>query len=422
MVVDRLASGRVKSPMIRRFYALLAALIGVLVTPAQANARPSADVEDVVRAALAHPELEDRLRARVDAARAEIDEATVTPTPTLGLAYDRVFGDLDVGAVEFSAMVEQRFDLSGWRGALREALPHRESAQRAELDSARLATATTVREAFFRVRYREERLAALDAWSARLARGLAGIRARQERGDASPYQARRAARELELVDARRASEASALAEAWADLERWTAWEERPRLVGEVPPARTAARPEAEAPPRRPELARLRHLERALDAEAGAWGSPLWRGWSVGVGYRYAEVGPSVGHGLLLTLSAPLALWNTDAARVQRLRARRAEVSSELALRTGLANREADAAGARLDAALRSLEALSEPSRDAELSHLAQLAFDAGEASLIELLDAFGSEVDLQLARLDLQWEARRAAIALDRARGLGAPP
>ena len=412
---------RFKSPRAHRFFVCAYLLLGCLALPTAAAAQSEVSSDDAVRAALARPEVEERFNAQVAGARAELDEATVFPTPTLGLAHEQVFGDLNVGYLEVSAMVEQRFDLSGWRGALRESLPHRESALRAETHAWQLQAATAVRVAFYRVRRHDERIAALDAWFARLEDGLAGLRAREERGDASAYQVRRIEREIELAYATRAAEASARAEAWAELEQWTTWQTRPVLVGELQPSTPTRAPETR-PLLRPELARLEHLELALDAEAQAWGAPLWRGWSVGAGYRYAEVGPSTGHGFLVTLSLPLSFWNTDASRVQRLRARQREVSSELTLHTSLVAREIDAAQQRLDAAMASLEMMSDLSRDAELTRLAQVAFDAGEASLTELLDALESETELQLARIDLQWEARRAAIALDRSRGIGVPP
>ena len=410
-----------KSPMFHRFFVGASLLLGCLATPVSAAAQSEASADDAVRAALARPEVEERFSAQVDGVRAELNEATVFPTPTLGLAHEQVFGDLNVGFLEFSAMVQQRFDLSGWRGALRESLPHRESALRAETDTWQLEAATTVREAFYLVRRHDERIATVDAWIARLERGLVGVRAREERGDASAYQVRRMERERELARATRANQASAQAEAWADLERWTTWQTRPVLVGELQPS-TPSRPTEAPAPLRPELARLEHIELALDAQAQAWGSPFWRDWSIGAGYRYAEVGPSTGHGFLVSLSLPLAFWNTDAPRLQRLRARQHEVSTELTLRTSLVEREVDAAAERLDAALRALETMPSPARAAELTQLAQVAFDAGEASLTELLDAFESETELQLARIDLQWEARRAAIALDRSRGIGVPP
>jgi outer membrane protein TolC len=170
------------------------------------------------------------------------------------------------------------------------------------------------------------------------------------------------------------------------------------------------------------LARLQHLQQALEAETGAWGSSFWRGWSAGAGYTFAQVGQSRGHGFLVTLEVPLAFWNTNTVRVQRLVAEQEELGNEFTLRAGIANREVRAAQVRLDSALQALTAMPDPSQDVELTRLAEIAFAVGETTLIDLLDAFGSETDLQLARLDLQADARRAAIALDRSRGLGVSP
>ncbi len=116
-----------------------------------------------------------------------------------------------------------------------------------------------------------------------------------------------------------------------------------------------------------------------------------------------------------------ARLETSRARLERLRAQRDDLRSELTLRTREADRQTRAERTRLDAALDALEVTPDPSRDADLSRLAEVAFDANEASLTELLDAFESEANLRLARIDLQWEARRAAIALEHSLGLGVP-
>jgi outer membrane protein TolC len=397
----------------------MASFLVVVLAPMSARAQSDVSAADAIRRALDRPEAARRLEARLETSRARLAEATVTPTPRLTVSHEQVFGDVNVGYLEFSAMVEQSFDLSGWRASLGETSAHKESALRAEADGWTLAVATSVRESFFGVRYREERLVVLDAWIDRLERGIEGIEARQAQGDVSAYQTLRIERELELARARRAAESAALAQEWAALERWTAWESRPDLVGALRPSRDDG--EASTSPRRPQLERLGHLETALELELDAWGTPGLRDWSVGVGYRYAQVGPSVGQGALVTLSVPLALWNTDTPRLERLRAQRADVRSELTLRTHEAERRTRAERIRLDAALDALDLMPDPSRDADLSRLARVAFDANEASLTELLDAFESEANLQLARIDLQWEARRAAIALDHSLGLGVP-
>lgn len=407
-----------KSPTDDRFLARCLTALILLCAPRVALCQRTLGVDEVVREALGRPEVAARFDAQISTARAALDERVVLPTPSFGLTHEQVVGDLNVGYLELSATVEQRFDWSGWREALRSALPHQTSALEAERAQWALDASSAVRSAFFQVRYHEARCGALSAWIERLGRGLEGLRAREARGDVSVYHRRRVEREIELAQARYAAARSELAEAWAGLERWISWDQRPQLVGDLRPAPPS---DQAAPSGRPELARLRHLGLALDAEAEAWGAPLWRDWTVGAGYRYAEVGESTGHGVLLSLSLPITLWNTDEPRVRRLRSQRLAVRSELTLRAARASREVEAARQRLVESLSALDALSPPEEDAALSRLAQVAFDAGEASLTELLDAFESETNLQLARLDLLWAARRAAIELDRSRGVGAP-
>ena len=405
---------RLKTPSIGR----LLALFGLLAAPAPASAQGDVWTEEqAVARALANPDVKDALEGRIRADRAEVEAATVVPTPTLEVAHEQVFGDEQVAYLESTVGLHQQLDLSSWRGRLRETLPHREAALRAETDEWRLLVATSVRAAFFEVRYREERLRALDEWMGHLERGVAVSTARQERGDASLYDLRRVQRELETAAAQRAREEAILEEAWAALRTWSQWTSRPTLTGALPPDGLSK----QASETLPELRRLQHLELALSAEEAAWGSPFWRGWSIGAGYRFAEAGSESGHGFVASLSIPLAFWNNDLPEIDRLRAEQAAIGGELRFGRTLAEQAEAAAGERLERALAVLSNLRVPERDAELTHLAETAYGAGEATLTELLDAYESETELALSRIDLQWEARRAAIELDRRRGNGVP-
>lgn len=401
-----------KTPSIGRLLTVAA----LLAVPWRAGAQESAwTADEAVRRALANPEVQGILDGRIRSARAEVEARTVIPTPTLGASHEQVLGNEQAGYLESTIVVEQQFDVSSWRSRLRESVPHRERALRAESDEWRLDVATTVRGAFFEVRYREERMRTTDAWIGRLEEGAVAIRARQERGDAAPYDVRRVEREIEIARAQRAREEALLAEAWAALGSWSPWSSRPTLTGTLTPDAPASAPETTLPA----LARLQHLDLALSAEAEAWGSPFWRGWTVGAGYRFAQVAAESGHGFVLSLSVPLTFWNNDLPEVERLRAEQARVGSELRLGRTLAERAETAGRQRLEQALAALSQLAPAERDAELTRLAEAAYAAGEATLTELLDAYDSEAELALARVDLQWEARRAAIDLDRRRGIG---
>jgi cobalt-zinc-cadmium efflux system outer membrane protein len=405
---------RAKIPMIAR---LLAALIVVIAgRPERALAAgPSWTEDQAIDQALANPAIEAVVEAEIEAARAEVDEATVRPTPSLGIDHEQVFGGPAVAYFQTTAMIRQEFDFTPWRRHLRETVPHRESALRAETDQWRLEVATAVRLAFYQVRYHEERIAAFDSWIAQLERGVLVIRKRGERGDVSGYEGRRIERELEIAVARRAQEQAYLAEAWASLSAWTPYEAQPSLTGALTPNDTMKDEVATLP----RVVQLEQRELVLAAELDAWGKPFGRGWQIGAGYRVAQQGGQFGQGFMVTLSVPLTFWNTDRPRVERLRAERASVESELNLTRTLAEQAEHGARKRLQDSLDALGELPTSERDGEVSQLAETAFAAGESTLIELLDAYESETDLRLARIDLQWAARRAAIDLQRRLGIG---
>lgn len=403
-----------KTPIVARLLCLWAAC--GLSAQAWAEA-PRWSADDAVAAALSSPALEAMLEASLAGARAELDEATLRPLPELEFSHEQILGARARRSLEFTAGLSQTFDLDGWRGRLRGGLVHREAALRADAEWWRVETAAQARAAFFGVRYRQERLAALDGMTQQLGRGVAAIVARASQGDASQYERLRVERAEQIALAERVREQSLADEAWAGLQALAPWEARPTLGGELAPADSAAG--LAQTPQRPNLARLELTEQALASELSAAGSPWLRGWTLGAGYRAVDDAGGTGHGFVVSLGLPLAFRDTQAPRVARLEAERLRIASELGLARAVAERTAEAAKTRLDAALAGLARLQDSAADAELTRLAEAAYGAGEASLTELLDAYASETTLRLARIDLQWEARRAAIELDRRLGLG---
>lgn len=395
--------------------ALVALCLGWLMPAASAEAWTASDA---VSRALAIPDVTDALDARVRAIHAEGELATTIPNPSLELAHEQVFGDTQVGYLQTSIGFEQRFDWTGWRAYRRGADSHREAALRSEVDEWRVDMAEAVRVAYFQVRYHQERLLIFDAWLDRLSARVAAVRARQQRGDAAAYDVGRVERELALLRARRATEVDSMSQAWSALHTWVPWDERPTLSDALLPA-SVIPPTGRLLPR---LARLEQLGVALDEESKAWGGTWWRNWSVGAAYRYSEVGASSGHGLVVSLAVPLAFTDTDELELDRLRAERVAATHELSFQRALADRAEQAASARLTAAFEAIQSLPSATADAETTHLAVVAYRAGEASLTDLLDAYRSEAELQLIAIDLHWSVRRAFIALERLRGIGGAP
>lgn len=445
-----------KTPIVHRYLSLRRGAVLLwsftLFPSTLVGAQEAWTVDEAVARALGRPELVALREAGLAAVRAEGREAIPLPAPSLDFVHERLGDDDATATQEFSASLRAELDLFFRRRRFAEASRHRESAFLAEDDRRSLEVAAAVHTAFYAVRYHERRLRSLEEWTGRLERGLEVLRAREERGDASAYEVRRVERELLLVRAERLREESRLDEAWRDLHVWCPWEARPQLVGELAPetgadgslpgasatqdlvgARRAvdgadARVRGEASPdaatdglpdELPDTVRLVHLGRAVEAERRAWGAPFLRGWEVGAGYRRVEVGDDRDEGLILSLSVPVPLWSPDGPRRDRLRAEGIRIGSELRLERQRATEAARSAELRLVRLREAAEALSSPRADAEFTAQAEAAYAAGESTLSELLDAYESAAELELTRSDLQWEARRASIELDRLRGTG---
>lgn len=378
------------------------------------------DVESAVARALANAALSRQRDAEISATRAELTIETSRTNPQWELTHEQVFGDLNVGYRESTAQLEQGFDLVDWRTSRRAALPHRERALVASWQLRELELSHEVRHAFYTLLYHQQRVQIARAWIKRLETAREGLTQREARGDVSSYQVRRIASEITLARATLDTEAAALELASSELTTLTAIPpEQLKIVGVLwsMDAPLALPAEAQEPLNSSQTLRLdmlHELELATTEEARAHeSSSFWRGWSVVAGYRNVSVGPSVGHGFILSLSGPLTLTDTQEPHRQALAARRIRLEAEIDLLTARTQQRTDEARKRL---LRASEVVAKHHtalHDTELTSMAQLAFDTGEAPLSELLDAFELEARMLLVNLDLELEARRAQIALD---------
>ncbi len=397
-------------PIIRT---VLTCLLGAaaILAPGAVSAQSLTEAQAVSRA-LEATRAEEIVATQLAAERAAVAVETVVPNPEFGVAHERYVGAQWQSETAFS--LEQEFDLNDWRGRLRDALPHQEAALRAERRVWELEVAQVVRTSFFEVRYHEERSAVLENWIVRLQAGVDAAAQREAAGDVSAYDVLRVQRELDTAGAALASERSALNESWSALQRWVPFDSQPELEGDLTPQGYDS-----ASGELPSLERLRHLIAANNAQSTAWGRSGLRGWSVGGGYRLSRSPGATAHGFLVELSIPLAVRNNDRVTVDALAAQSDAIEVELALEGALSERAQVAARSRLDGSLQALATLAAPDADYELTRMAELAYQEGEASLTDLLDAYESEAELQLARVDLQWEARRAALELDWTLGRG---
>lgn len=283
-----------------------------------------------------------------------------------------------------------------------------------------MQVAAIVSMAFYKVRHHQERLKAINDTITQLERGVRLVAARKKQGDVSVLALARTKRAVQIAHAQRTIEHSQLIEAWATLQTWANWKSRPKLGGALQPSA----PESTSGALPPHLQALKQQQLALDNKVQAWGAPFWRGWTVSAGYMHVGMAGNHGPGVTLSLNVPLVWWDTDKPRIDALTAKRAHISGEFQLAQSMNIRAVDAATRRLTTTLDAIEKLThtKTQNTIKLIPLAEAAYRGGELPLSELLDVYSSRSTLNLTAIDLQWEARRAAIDLAILQGRNVTP
>lgn len=386
---------------------------------------PAADAlteAEAVRRALARPQLLDALQGGIDTAVADAIAAGLRPNPSFDYDHERT-DSAGGNATEQKARLSQAFDLSGRRALRREAAEGRVEAAHQDAAARRSAVVIDVRSAFHEALSVTRRIDILHDWQQTLTQ-IEDTLARLERGgEVSGYDRRRIARERLAAQAR-------LAEAQAADER-----ARERLLALIGPRADVTLAGELLPPALPALDTLlvqlpaRGDLRALAARVQAHETDrraASRGWipdvTVGAGVKRIEEPGHSDSGLLLTLSAPIPLFDRGQTAGQRASAQARATQAEYQLALGKAEGEVRGAWRQAkslrEAAVRFADASLPASR--ELARIAEAAYRGGEMRILELLDAYRSRVEAETDALELQMKARRARIELES--NIGADP
>jgi cobalt-zinc-cadmium efflux system outer membrane protein len=344
--------------------------------------------------------LEDALKNHPDVVAAEAERAAAAGQRRQAgafsdpeLAWERE--DPDMSARQDSWRLSWRLPLDGRRHRLAEA-DAVVAASEARIDAALLGARLELRELFATWYVTREREQALRLHLDTAQRLAVWLRARADQGEAAGVEARRLELEVEVLS-RRLVEASAEAAAqraaaavWSDLVSAGALPERPALAQPPTSVEISARPE------------LRYLEhRVVEAEARqSLSRRVLEPPEVSVGWLEIRDGMQSFDGPVLGVTWPVPLGGRSrgrreaaAAEVDRSRAvleagrRRARQRAESAL----------ASYARLHDIAAPIQA-GTSSSDVVEPMLA--AFEAGEASLTDVLDSLRTATDARLARLE----------------------
>jgi len=396
----------------RKFFAALS-----FALPLCSLAQTAALTEgEAVRLGLTRPALGDLETGAVESAMADAQAIGLPPNPTLGYSQERIRGTLN--STEETWQIAQTFDVSGRRGLRKEAAETRVKVVYASNDARREELAADIRRRFFETLMRQESVRALDGWVRRFTRVERVVEKLSRSGEASGYDRRRLARESQTAAARLSIERAELDRATERLSALIGGgnsRERP-LAGTLNPdplpsletalVRLEQRPVVQALWRRVEAADLE-------------GRAASRGWipdiTLGVGPKRTDNGLARDTGVIISLSVPLPLFDRQQAGHRRAAAEALNARGELNLIRARA--EGDLRG--LHRQLERLMATATEYRKhaiaetPELLRIAESAYQGGESSLLELLDAYRGALDAEVTALDLEWKARQARIEYD---------
>ena len=355
------------------------------------------------------------LHQRGRAAEAAVAVAGVLPNPRVSYEREAV-RDPDVS--EDFLRLGYPVDLAGRRGLAIDAARAAAAAERATVDRELAVAELDARQAYLDAAYARARLGELDRAQASLAELVEALRSRAAQGDASEFDAERAALELDLFEDERAAVVRELAVARLRLggllgEPSTPYDAADPVVLPVRPTGAAAAPE------RPELVAAAARIRQAEHEATAAG----RGWiprlELTVGLLFASGPDADGTGYVVGIAGDLPVLDAGGAGRRRARAEARRWRAEAAAIA--AEVSAEVAQARVDLTERIEHAerfrQGPAARAADLARRAAVAYREGDRTIGELLDVERAARAASVRLLGTIYEARRAALALERAMG-----
>lgn len=370
--------------------------------------------EEAIRQGLSRGDFVDLQHGRLQAAEADAIAAGQWTNPTL--EYSREHINSSPKTTEQTWMLSQTFDVSGRRNLSREAARARLKAVTANNASRRLEMAAEIRRSFYAALFQQETIRATETWVQRFGRIESMIEKLTRAGEASGYDRRRLARELKTAEAKLAAGRAELDRVLTRLMTLTGTAATPSLNGELLP--TTLTPVDRALGKldqHPDLQALSHRAEAADLEGRSASRGTIPDVTVGLGPKFVDDGNNSDSGLVVSLSVPLPVFDRQQAGQKRAVAEALQSRAEYRLVKNHAEGELRglyrlAEGLRSTAVdFRHRAVASSP----DLLRIAEAAYQGGESSLLELLDAYRGVLESEITALELEKRARDARIEYD---------
>jgi outer membrane protein TolC len=390
-----------------------------------AQPNPSAKVQrltegDAVARFLANDPRVRALNARIEEVRATQAERTQWPNPSATFSRESVLNAHDI-----FLLARQEFPISGRRGHLQTAGRFAIDAAQAIARFERIELQADVREAYTALLSAQQREIAFDGAIDALEKLISVLRAREEGGEGSTYDRMRGQRALIDLEAERSLAAADRAQAQGRLASY--------LGPDTPPGALVAAESSMTTVSQPPLPALIELALAnrgdyrasefslarFEAERAAASRLQIPTPTLTGGLKQSDFGGTTSSGYQVSVDLTIPLFSrgqaaTALATAQKGRAQaeaeswRIQIEAEVGAAYNVARIQQD----RLTRYQESATAIAEP-----LAKIGRVAYEEGELSILELLDADRQALDARLRILDLAAAARRAAIELDRAIG-----
>lgn len=372
--------------------------------------------------ALERPAFRQTEEARIGIADSAVLEKSVLPNPVVSLGHERISVPAGNGR-ESTVMVSQAFDISGRRALSKQAAETRLQAAQLDVKSSQLKTIIDVRRTFADSLYRQQQLDAHKTWLNRIKSITETVSRLAGGGEASGYDRRRLEREVQIAQTK-------LNAAEADASRsrglLAGLIARPisqsdvldgNLIPDAPPALETL---ASIIERHPDLASMEAQATAFERDRQAASRLKTPDVTLGIGAKHVQEPGFSDNGLMLSMSVPIPVFNFGQAQEQQAKSQAMMVQAERSLK--LSRVRAELAGVwsqttQLRGAALSFQNDSLTSSQ-ELSGIAEASYRAGEGSLLELLDAYRSELEANAIKLDLSLRSRLARIELDALTGV----
>ncbi|MFS8065256.1 MAG: TolC family protein, partial [Byssovorax sp.] len=361
-----------------------------------------------------------RARAERLVGEAATTAAGVLPNPQLVVEHRRTLSG--PSEQETTIGIAVQLGLGGRRSLLQEAAEARRRRAQADAHATLFDAALAFREAFVTAAVDEARVTSLAEQQRALEALGVTVRGLARGGESAGYSVLRQQTQASLHRRLLTSMQARAAASRAMLEVWTGEEVTltpialPDLAGGAQVSAPTSLPVMATPPR------IASQEAAAEA-SGLEARAARRRWvpDVGVSAAYRSVtgvGAPMGHGIAVGLSVPLTFFDHGQGQAALAEADRALATASAA---GLKRESASlakAATAKLHALEASVADLERAVAEAaSLQSMTVTLYTAGEATLTELLDAFGAAEAARLARIDLAEEIARARLARMRAAG-----